>query len=67
MLALENVNVYFSTIEDAKKNRDRLYLAPHRAIGSGTLDAGEGGSMRRMQDGSYYVLFTKGTSKTRHA
>jgi DNA-binding protein H-NS len=63
MLGLENVNVYFSTIEDAKKNRDN-FTGPHRAIGSGTLDAGEGGSMRRMQDGSYYVLFTKGTSKT---
>jgi hypothetical protein len=63
MLGLENVNVYFSTIEDAKKNRDN-FTGPHRAVGSGTLDAGEGGSMRRMQDGSYYVLFTKGTSKT---
>jgi hypothetical protein len=63
MLGLDNVNIYFSTVEEAKKNRDK-FTGPHRVIGSGTLDPNEGGSTRRMEDGSYYVLFKKSTSKT---
>jgi hypothetical protein len=61
MLNLDGVNVYFSTIEDAKENRAN-FTGPQRVIGSGTLDANELGSMRRMADGSYYVLFKKTSS-----
>jgi hypothetical protein len=56
--------IYVSTIEDAKANRNN-FTGPHRRIGSGTLDANEQGSMRRMPDGSYYILFTKGTNQTK--
>jgi hypothetical protein len=58
-------NIYVSTIEDAKENRNN-FTGPHRVVGSGTL-AGDrdAGSMRRMPDNSYYVLFSKSTSKTK--
>lgn len=59
-----DANVYVSTIEDAKANRNN-FTGPHRRVGSGTLDEFERGSMRRMADGSYYVLFDKSTSRTR--
>jgi hypothetical protein len=58
-----NVPVYVSTIEDAKRNRNN-FTGPHRRIGSGTLDEKERGSMRRMADDSYYILFEKSTSPT---
>jgi hypothetical protein len=57
-------NVYISTIEDAKANRNK-FTGPHRRIGSGTLNSSELGSMRLMSDGSYYILFTKSTSTTK--
>lgn len=59
-----NVPVYVSTIEDAKSNRNK-FTGPHRRIGSGTLDANEAGSMRRMSDGSYYILFQKSAKPTK--
>ena len=40
------------------------FTGPHRVIGSGTLDEGDAGSMRRMPDGSYYILFEKGAKLT---
>lgn len=58
-----DVPIYVSTIEDAKKNRNN-FTGPHRRIGSGTLDSRERGSMRRMADDSYYILFEKSTSPT---
>ena len=57
-------NIYISTIEDAKANRNK-FTGPHRRIGSGTLNSSELGSTRRMADGSYYILFTKSTSTTK--
>jgi len=59
-----DVPVYVSTIEDAKKNRNN-FTGPHRRIGSGTLDENEAGSMRRMSDGSYYILFEKSAKPTK--
>jgi hypothetical protein len=64
LLGLDGVNIYFSTIDDAKQNRNK-FTGPHRVIGSGTLSANEAGSTRRMSDGSYYVLFDKSTSTTK--
>ena len=63
MLKLD-VPIYVSTIEDAKKNRNN-FTGPHRRVGSGTLSEHEKGSMRRMSDGSYYILFTKSTSTSK--
>jgi hypothetical protein len=57
-------NIYVSTIQDAKANKGN-FTGPHRVIGSGTLSTNEAGSMRRMPDDSYYVLFEKSTSKTK--
>ena len=54
-------NVYVTTIEDAKADKDKL-TGPQRAVGSAGLDANEAGSMRKLADGSYYIAFTKGTS-----
>ncbi len=53
-------NIYVTTLEDARADRDK-FTGPHRAIGSAGLDANEAGSMRRMGDG-YYIAFRKGTS-----
>lgn len=64
LLGLDEVNIYFSTIDDAKENRNK-FTGPHRVIGSGTLSPNETGSTRRMNDGSYYVLFDKSTSTTK--
>ena len=58
-----DVPIYVGTIEDARRNKNN-YTGPHRRIGSGTLDANERGSMRRMSDGSYYILFAQSTSPT---
>ena len=55
--------IYVGTIEDARRNKSN-YTGPHRRIGSGTLDANERGSVRRMSDGSYYILFKESTSPT---
>lgn len=59
-----DVPIYVSTIEDARKNKDN-FTGPHRAIGSSTLDPSEAGSTRRMEDGSYYILFDKSAKKTK--
>jgi hypothetical protein len=65
MLGLGDINIYFSTTEDAKKNINN-FTGPHRRIGSATIDANERGSMRRMEGGaSYYVVFDKSTSTTK--
>jgi len=53
-------NIYVTTIEDARADKDK-FTGPHRAIGSAGLDANEAGSMRKMGDG-YYIAFKKGTS-----
>ena len=58
-----DVPIYVGTIEDARRNKSN-YTGPHRRIGSGTLDANERGSVRRMSDGSYYILFKESTSPT---
>jgi GNAT superfamily N-acetyltransferase len=58
-----DVPIYVGTIEDARRNKNK-YTGPHRRIGSGTLDTNERGSMRRMSDGSYYILFAQSTSPT---
>ncbi|NBW15007.1 MAG: hypothetical protein EBR82_44100, partial [Caulobacteraceae bacterium] len=55
--------IYVSTIEDARRNKNN-FTGPHRRIGSGTINENDAGSMRRMKDGSYYILFTKSTSPT---
>ena len=62
-LLVPNTKIYVSTIEDANANKNK-FNGPHRVIGSGTLDSRNAGSMRQMEDGSYYILFTKSTSKT---
>jgi len=59
-----DVPIYVSTIEDARTNRNN-FTGPHRAIGSGTLNANDLGSMRMMPDSSYYILFDKSTSTTK--
>lgn len=53
-------NVYITTLEDARADKDK-FTGPHRAIGSAGLDANEAGSMRKMGT-DYYIAFTKGTS-----
>jgi hypothetical protein len=53
-------NVYVTTMEDARADKDK-FTGPHRAISSAGLDANEAGSMRKMGD-DYYIAFTKGTS-----
>lgn len=53
-------NIYVTTIEDARADKDK-FTGPHRAIGSAGLDANEAGSMRKMGDG-FYIAFKKGTS-----
>jgi hypothetical protein len=58
-----NVPIFVGTIDFAKENKNN-FTGPHRRIGSGTLDANERGSMRRMSDGSYYILFKPSTSRT---
>ena len=55
--------IYVSTIDDARANKNN-FTGPHRRIGSGTLDPNWLGSMRRMADGSYYILFHQSTSPT---
>ena len=62
MLGLKGINIYVTTIDDAKANKLK-FTGPHRVIGSSTLDANDNGSMRRMRDGSYYIAFNKGMSK----
>lgn len=62
-LLVPGAKIYVSTIEDANANKNK-FNGPHRVIGSGTLDSRNAGSMRRMEDGSYYILFTQSTSKT---
>jgi hypothetical protein len=62
MLGLKDVNIYVTTIDDAKENKLK-FTGPHRVIGSSTLDANDNGSMRRMRDGSYYIAFNKGMSR----
>lgn len=64
MLGLGDINVYVTTLEDAKENRMK-FTGPHRVIGSSTLNANDNGSMRRMGDGSYYISFNKGTSRAK--
>ena len=54
-------NVYVTTIEDAKANKDK-FTGPQRAVTSAGFNPNEAGSMRKLPDGSYYVAFTKGTS-----
>jgi hypothetical protein len=63
MLGID-ANIYISTIEDATKNRNN-FTGPMRAIGAGTLHANERGSALKLPDDSYFVLFTKSTSKTK--
>jgi hypothetical protein len=62
MLGLKDINIYVTTIDDAKANKMK-FTGPHRVIGSSTLDANDNGSMRRMRDGSYYIAFNKGMSR----
>lgn len=54
-------NIYFTTLADATANRNN-FTGPHRAVGSATLNANEKGSARKMEDGSFYVVFDKGLS-----
>jgi hypothetical protein len=56
-------NVYITTVEDARADKDK-FTGPYRAIGSVGLDPNELGSMRRLPTGEYYISFTKSTSKT---
>jgi hypothetical protein len=56
-------DIYISTIEDAKKNKNK-FTGPHRRVGSGTLGNALGNT-RLMADGSTYILFTESTSKTK--
>ena len=56
-------NIYVTTVEDARTDKDK-FTGPYRAIGSAGLDPNEIGSMRRLPNGDYYISFTKSTSKT---
>jgi hypothetical protein len=57
-----DVNIHITTLDDLRTNREK-YTGPHRAVPSALVDATEG-SMRKMQDGSYYITFTSRTSMT---
>ena len=59
-----NTKIHIAAMQDVQKNKGK-YTGPLRSIGSGTLNEDEAGSMRRLSDGSYYVIFTGSTSKTR--
>jgi hypothetical protein len=56
-------NIYVTTVEDARADKDK-FTGPYRAIGSAGRDPNEIGSMRRLPNGDYYIAFTKSTSKT---
>lgn len=56
-------NIYVTTVEDARADKDK-FTGPYRAISSAGLDPNEIGSMRRLPNGDYYISFTKSTSKT---
>lgn len=57
-------NIYITTIEDARENRNN-FTGEHRAIGSVGLDYKQRGVMRQLPSGDYYVAFTKSTSITK--
>jgi hypothetical protein len=55
-------DVYVTTLDDARA--DKLnFTGPLRAVGSGTLDASERGSTRRLPDGSHYIIYDEQASK----
>jgi hypothetical protein len=56
-------NIYISTVDDVKKDKDK-FTGPYRAIGSSALDARNLGEMRRLPNGDYYITFTQTTSQT---
>ncbi len=57
-------NIYITTVEDARDNRNN-FTGEHRAIGSVGLDYKQRGVMRQLPSGDYYVAFTKSTSITK--
>lgn len=57
-------NLYVTTVDDARANRDN-FNGPHRAISSAGLSDNEAGSFRMLSNGDYYIAFRPSTSKTR--
>ena len=57
-------NIYITTVEDARDNRNN-FTGEHRAIGSVGLDYKQRGVMRKLPSGDYYIAFTKSTSITK--
>jgi hypothetical protein len=56
-------NIYISTVDDVKKDKDK-FTGPYHAIGSSALDARNLGEMRQLPNGDYYITFKQTTSKT---
>jgi hypothetical protein len=58
-------NIYVTNKDDIAANVNK-FTGPHRAIGS-DLNAGKDniGSMRKMADGNYYIIFSKDVSNLR--
>ena len=58
-------NVYVTTYNDVLLNRDK-FNGPHRVIGSSALDSNKtDGSMRKMPNGDFYIMFRTKPSKTK--
>ena len=60
MLGID-ADVYVTTKADAKADKGK-FTGPLRAVGSGTLDANERGSTRRIADGTHYIIFDENAS-----
>jgi len=55
-LLLPNTKVYFTTVEDARANKDN-FTGPMRAVSSGVIDDNNLGSSNKVAKGEYYVIF----------
>ena len=60
MLGID-ADVYVTTKADAKADKNK-FTGPLRAVGSGTLNANERGSTRRIADGTHYIIFDENAS-----
>lgn len=56
-LLLPNTKVYFTTVEDARANKDN-FTGPMRAVSSGVIDDSNLGSSNKVAKGEYYVILT---------
>jgi hypothetical protein len=59
-----DAGIYLTTLDDVKADRNK-FTGPYRAIGSAALDPSNSGSMRRMENGQYYIVFKDSTSMTK--